>query len=553
MAENEAVERERMEFDVLIVGAGPSGLSAAIRLRQLAEEAGRDDFAVCVVEKGSEVGAHILSGAVIEPRALNELIPDWKDKGAPLHTPAGDDSFLLLTEKKSYKLPTPPQMHNHGNYIVSLGNVCRWLAEQAEGAGAEIYPGFAAAEVLYHDDGSVKGIATGDMGIQKDGTPGPNHEPGVELHGKQTLFAEGCRGSATKEVIARFELGKNSDPQTYGIGIKELWEIAPEKHEQGKVVHSVGWPVDSKTYGGAWMYHLEDNQVSIGYVVGLDYKNPYLSPFDEMQRLKTHPAFKQYLEGGRRISYGARALVEGGFQSLPKVHFPGGVLIGDCAGFLNVPKIKGTHNAMKSGMVAAEAVFQALSEKDESGLEVTGYLDRLKESWIWDELYRVRNIRPAMAKWGLWGGMAYSAIDTYVLRGKAPWTFNNHADHEQIRPKTDFRPIDYLKPDGKLTFDKLSSVFISNTNHEEDQPSHLTLKDERVPIEINLEKYDAPEQRYCPAAVYEIVRDDDGSNPRLQINAQNCVHCKTCDIKDPTQNIHWVVPQGGDGPNYPNM
>ena len=553
MAENEAVERERMEFDVLIVGAGPSGLSAAIRLRQLAEEAGRDDFAVCVVEKGSEVGAHILSGAVIEPRALNELIPDWKDKGAPLHTPAGDDSFLLLTEKKSYKLPTPPQMHNHGNYIVSLGNVCRWLAEQAEGAGAEIYPGFAAAEVLYHDDGSVKGIATGDMGIQKDGTPGPNHEPGVELHGKQTLFAEGCRGSATKEVIARFELGKNSDPQTYGIGIKELWEIAPEKHEQGKVVHSVGWPVDSKTYGGAWMYHLEDNQVSIGYVVGLDYKNPYLSPFDEMQRLKTHPAFKQYLEGGRRISYGARALVEGGFQSLPKVHFPGGVLIGDCAGFLNVPKIKGTHNAMKSGMVAAEAVFQALSEKDESGLEVTGYLDRLKESWIWDELYRVRNIRPAMAKWGLWGGMAYSAIDTYVLRGKAPWTFNNHADHEQIRPKTDFRPIDYPKPDGKLTFDKLSSVFISNTNHEEDQPSHLTLKDERVPIEINLEKYDAPEQRYCPAAVYEIVRDDDGSNPRLQINAQNCVHCKTCDIKDPTQNIHWVVPQGGDGPNYPNM
>ncbi|WP_366635725.1 electron transfer flavoprotein-ubiquinone oxidoreductase [Aquisalimonas sp.] len=547
------MERERMEFDVLIVGAGPSGLSAAIRLRQLAEEAGRDDFAVCVVEKGSEVGAHILSGAVIEPRALNELIPDWKDKGAPLHTPAGDDSFLLLTEKKSYKLPTPPQMHNHGNYIVSLGNVCRWLAEQAEGAGAEIYPGFAAAEVLYHDDGSVKGIATGDMGIQKDGTPGPNHEPGVELHGKQTLFAEGCRGSATKEVIARFELGKNSDPQTYGIGIKELWEIAPEKHEQGKVVHSVGWPVDSKTYGGAWMYHLEDNQVSIGYVVGLDYKNPYLSPFDEMQRLKTHPAFKQYLEGGRRISYGARALVEGGFQSLPKVHFPGGVLIGDCAGFLNVPKIKGTHNAMKSGMVAAEAVFQALSEKDESGLEVTGYLDRLKESWIWDELYRVRNIRPAMAKWGLWGGMAYSAIDTYVLRGKAPWTFNNHADHEQIRPKTDFRPIDYLKPDGKLTFDKLSSVFISNTNHEEDQPSHLTLKDERVPIEINLEKYDAPEQRYCPAAVYEIVRDDDGSNPRLQINAQNCVHCKTCDIKDPTQNIHWVVPQGGDGPNYPNM
>ncbi|MFV8836020.1 electron transfer flavoprotein-ubiquinone oxidoreductase [Aquisalimonas sp.] len=553
MAEHEAVERESMEFDVLIVGAGPAGLSAAIRLRQLAEEAGKDDFAVCVVEKGSEVGAHILSGAVIEPRALNELIPDWKDKGAPLNTPAGDDSFLLLTESKSYKLPTPPQMHNHGNYIVSLGNVCRWLAEQAEGAGAEIYPGFAAAEVLYNEDCSVKGVATGDMGIQADGTPGPNYEPGVELHAKQTFFAEGCRGSASKEVIGRFELNKDSDPQTYGIGIKELWEIPAEQHEQGKVVHSVGWPVDSKTYGGAWMYHLEDNLVSIGYVIGLDYKNPYLSPFDEMQRLKTHPAFRKYLEGGRRVSYGARALVEGGFQSMPKVHFPGGVLIGDSAGFLNVPKIKGTHNAMKSGMVAAEAAFKALQEKDEPGLEVTGYLDGLKASWIWDELYRVRNIRPAMAKWGLWGGMAYSAIDTYLFRGKAPWTLPNHADHEQIRPKTEFRPIEYPKPDGKLTFDKLSSVFISNTNHEEDQPAHLTLKDQSVPVEINLETYDAPEQRYCPAGVYEIVRDDDGSNPRLQINAQNCVHCKTCDIKDPTQNIHWVVPQGGDGPNYPNM
>ncbi|WP_353959886.1 electron transfer flavoprotein-ubiquinone oxidoreductase [Aquisalimonas lutea] len=547
------MERESMEFDVLIVGAGPSGLSAAIRLRQLAVEAGNDDFAVCVVEKGSEVGAHILSGAVIEPRALNELIPDWQDKGAPLNTPAQHDSFLYLTANKAIQLPNPPQMHNSGNYIVSLGNVCRWLAEQAEAIGAEIYPGFAAAEVLYHDDGSVKGIATGDMGIQKDGTPGPNYEPGVELHAKQTLFAEGCRGSASKEVIRRFKLDADSDPQTYGLGIKELWEVPPEQHEPGKVVHSVGWPVDSKTYGGSWMYHLEDNLVSIGYVVGLDYQNPYLSPFDEMQRLKTHPAFRKYLEGGRRVSYGARALVEGGYQSLPKVHFPGGVLIGDSAGFLNVPKIKGTHNAMKSGMVAAEAVFEALSKSDAPGQEVTGYLDGLKASWIWDELYRVRNIRPAMAKFGLWGGMAYSALDTYLFRGKAPWTFANHADHEQIRPKTEFRPIDYPKPDGKLTFDKLSSVFISNTNHEEDQPSHLTLTDDSVPVEINLEHYDAPEQRYCPAGVYEIVRDDDGSNPRLQINAQNCVHCKTCDIKDPTQNIEWVVPQGGDGPNYPNM
>ncbi|MEX0730199.1 MAG: electron transfer flavoprotein-ubiquinone oxidoreductase [Aquisalimonadaceae bacterium] len=553
MENNEAVERESMEFDVLIVGAGPAGLSAAIRLRQLATEAGKDDFSVCVIEKGSEVGAHILSGAVIEPRALNELIPDWKDKGAPLNTPAEADSFLFLTEKRAFRLPTPPQMHNHGNYIVSLGNVCRWLAEQAEAAGVEVFPGFAAAEVLYHEDGAVKGVATGDMGILKDGSHGPHYEPGVELHARQTLFSEGCHGSLTKQLVAKFDLRRDSDPQTYGIGIKELWEVDPARHQPGKVIHAMGWPLDRKTYGGAFLYHLEDNQVSVGYVVGLDYQNPYLSPFEEMQRFKTHPAIRGTFEGGRRIAYGARALVEGGIQSLPRVHFPGGVLIGDSAGFLNVPKIKGTHNAMKSGMVAAEAVFTALNENDAPSQEVTAYLDGLKASWIWDELYRVRNLRPSFARWGLFGGVAYSAVDTYLLRGKAPWTFHNHADHEQLRPKSEYKRIDYPKADGKLTFDRLSSVFISNTNHEEDQPSHLRLKDDAVAITVNLEKYDAPEQHYCPAGVYEIVRDDDGTNPRLQINAQNCVHCKTCDIKDPTQNIDWVTPQGGDGPNYPNM
>ncbi|MFO7859192.1 MAG: electron transfer flavoprotein-ubiquinone oxidoreductase [Ectothiorhodospiraceae bacterium] len=552
MTQGQSPERESMDFDAVIVGAGPAGLSAAIRLRQLATEAGHDDFSVCVVEKGSEVGAHILSGAVIETRALDELLPDWHERGAPLNTPAGDDQFLFLTAHRALRLPTPPYMHNQGNYIVSLGNVCRWLAEQAEAAGAEIYPGFAVAEVLYHDDGSVKGVATGDMGVQRDGTPGPNYEPGVELHAAQTLFAEGCRGSASKAVIQHFGLDSDSDPQTYGLGIKELWEIEPERHQPGKVVHSVGWPMDSRTYGGAWMYHLEDNLVSVGYVVGLDYENPYLSPFDEMQRVKTHPAFRQDLEGGRRVSYGARALVEGGFQSLPRVHFPGGVLIGDSAGFLNVPKIKGTHNAMKSGMVAAEAIFPALQADNRAGQEITAYADGLRASWLWDELYRVRNIRPGMARFGLWGGLAYAAADTYLFRGRAPWTFHNHADHEQTRPKEQYQPIEYPKPDGRLTFDKLSSVYLSNTNHEENQPSHLRLHDDSVPVQVNLARFDAPEQRYCPAGVYEIVQDGDGE-PRLQINFQNCVHCKSCDIKDPTQNIEWVVPQGGDGPNYPNM
>jgi len=551
MSDNDTVERESMEFDVLIVGAGPAGLAAAIRLRQLAQHAGNEEFSVCVIEKGSEVGAHILSGAVIETRALDELLPDWKERGAPLNTPAGDDRFMLFTEKRALRLPTPPQMHNTGNYIVSLGNVCRWLAEQAEAAGVDIFPGFAAAEVLYDDDGSVKGVATGDMGVERDGSRGPNYEPGVELHARQTFFGEGCHGSLSKEVIAHFDLRANADPQTYGLGIKELWEIEPAKHRPGSVMHSIGWPLDNSTYGGAWLYHLEDNLVSIGFVVGLDYRNPYLSPFQEMQRFKTHPEIRGLLEGGRRVSYGARALVEGGLQSLPRLHFPGGVLIGDSAGFLNVAKIKGTHSAMKSGMVAAEAVFEALQADTDARPDVASYEDRLRDSWLWDELHRVRNIRPGFARFGLWGGLVNAAVDSYLFRGKAPWTFRNHADHEQLQDKTKHRPIDYPKPDGKLTFDRLSSVQLSNTNHEENQPSHLQLKDDAVPVQINLARYDAPEQRYCPAGVYEIVETK--GEPQLQINFQNCVHCKTCDIKDPTQNIRWVTPQGGDGPNYPNM
>ena len=543
------MERESMEFDVVIVGAGPAGLAAAIRLRQIAAEQDRE-ISVCVVEKAAELGAHTLSGAVLEPRALNELIPDWKEKGAPLNTPVTDDRFLFLTESRAIKLPTPPQMHNHGNYIVSMGRVVQWLGEQAEELGAEVYPGFAAAEVLYHEDGSVKGIATGDMGLDRDGNPKDNHEPGMELHGRYTLFAEGCRGSLTKQVEAKFQL-RNGDPQTYAIGIKELWEVDPAKHKPGHASHSVGWPMDRQTYGGSFLYHLEDNQVAVGFVVALDYQNPYLSPFEEFQRFKTHPAIRDLFEGGRRICYGARALNEGGLQSLPKLVLPGGALIGCSAGFLNVPKIKGNHLAMKSGMLAAEAAAAAVqNETPQSTLDA--YPKAFEASWAYDELHRARNIRPSFHR-GLWAGLAYSAIDTYLLRGKAPWTFKNHADHTALEPKDGFAPIDYPKPDGKLTFDRLSSVYISNTNHDDNQPCHLTLKDASVPVAVNLENYDAPEQRYCPAGVYEIVRDDDGSNPRLQINYQNCVHCKTCDIKDPTQNIVWVVPQGGDGPAYTGM
>ncbi len=544
------MEREAMEFDVVVVGAGPAGLSAAIRLRQVAAEQGRE-LSVCVVEKGSEVGAHILSGAVIEPRALDELLPDWKERGAPLNTPAGDDRFLYLTRTGAIKLPTPPQMNNHGNYVVSLGNVCRWLGEQAEALGVDIFPGFAAAEILYDDAGAVRGVATGDMGVGADGEHKATYQPGIELVARQTLFAEGCRGSLTRQLEGRFALRDGVAPQCYGIGIKELWDVDPERHHPGMVVHTVGWPVDSAVYGGSFLYHLENHQIAVGFVVGLDYANPYLSPFEEFQRFKTHPRIRTFFEGGTRVAYGARALSEGGLQSIPKLTFPGGVLIGDTAGFLNVPKIKGTHTAMKSGMVAAEAIAEALAA-DEAPVEVEAYPERLRESWVWKELSQVRNIRPSF-KWGFWGGFVYSGLDTFVLRGHAPWTLTHHQDHECLEPAAGCTPIEYPKPDGVISFDRLSSVYLSGTNHEEDQPVHLTLKDPSVPIAVNLAEYDAPEQRYCPAGVYEIVRDNDGANPQLQINAQNCVHCKTCDIKDPTQNIVWVTPEGGGGPNYPNM
>jgi len=547
-------ERESMQYDIVIVGAGPAGLGAAIRMKQLAAEQQRE-VSVCVLEKGSEVGAHILSGAVMDPRALNELFPNWQELGAPLNAPVSEDRFMLLTERGAFKVPNfmlPACFQNHGNYVISLGNVCRWLGQQAESLGVEIFAGFAAAEILYADDGSVKGVATGDMGVGRDGKPTAAYQPGMELQAKYTLFAEGCRGHLGKQLQERFRLREASDPQVYGIGLKELWEINPEKHKRGLVIHTAGWPLANDTYGGSFFYHMEDNLAAVGFVVGLSYRNPYLSPYEEFQRYKTHPAIRPFFEGGKRIAYGARAISAGGLQSLPKLAFPGGCLIGDDAGFLNAARIKGSHAAIKSGMLAAETAFDAL-KSGRGNDELTGFPEAFHASWLHDELHRSRNFKPWMSK-GLMTGMAMVGIDQIVFGGRAPWTLHHrHADHETLLTKTVSRPIEYPKPDGVITFDRLSSVFISNTNHNEDQPCHLRLKSDTVPVKVNLELYDAPEQRYCPAGVYEIVREPDGSNPRLQINAQNCVHCKTCDIKDPTQNITWVAPEGGGGPNYPSM
>jgi len=545
--------REAMEYDVVIVGGGPAGLAASIRLKQLAAEKGRE-VSVCVLEKGGELGAHILSGAVMDPIALNELLPDWKELGAPLNTPVTEDRVLFLTETKSYATPSfmvPKALTNHGNYVISLANVVRWLGQQAESLGVEIFPGFPAAEILYNEDGSVKGVATGNMGINRHGEPTDAFQLGMELHAKYTFFAEGSRGHLGKQLMAKFDLNKGKDPQTYGIGIKELWEIDPAKHQPGLVVHTAGWPLDNATYGGSFLYHLENNQVAVGFVVGLGYQNPYLSPYEEFQRYKTHPAIRGFFEGGKRISYGARAITAGGLQSLPKTVFPGGALLGCDAGFLNTSRIKGSHGAIKTGMLAAEAAFAALGEGRQFD-ELGAYPAAFEQSWLKEELHVARNFKPWMSR-GLYLGTIMTGIDQILFKGKAPWTLHHqHADHECLRPASEFSPIAYPKPDGKLTFDKLSSVFISNTNHAEDQPVHLTLKNPGVPVEVNLATYAGPEQRYCPAGVYEFVKTDEGRD-RLQINAQNCVHCKTCDIKDPTQNIVWVTPEGGGGPNYPNM
>lgn len=548
-----------MEYDVVIVGAGPSGLAAACRLRQLSEETGQD-LSVCVVEKGSEVGAHILSGAVFEPRALNELFPNWKEDGAPLNTEVKrDEIFVLTSEEKGIKVPgfaVPKTMHNEGNYIISLGNLCRWLAQQAENLGVEIYPGFAASEVLYHEDGTVGGIITGDMGVAADGSEKDGlYMQGMELRAKYTLFAEGCRGHLGKRLIEKFNLAEGKDPQHYGIGIKEIWEISPEKHEQGLVIHTAGWPLDeSNSAGGSFLYHLEDNQVAIGLITDLGYSNPHVSPFDEFQRYKHHPEIKQYLEGGKRLTYGARAIAKGGLQSLPKMSFPGGLLIGCDAGTLNFAKIKGNHTAMKSGMLAAEVVHKAMTKDNKAGEELVEYKEAFESSWIFQDLYAQRNFGPAQHKFGNILGSAYAFVDLNLFNGKLPWTMRDPVpDHATLKPASECKKIDYPKPDNKISFDKLSSVFLSNTNHAEDQPCHLTLKDDSVPLKHNLPVYDEPAQRYCPAGVYEIVEAEDGSGQKFQINSQNCVHCKTCDIKDPTQNIEWVTPEGSGGPNYPNM
>jgi len=541
------MNRESMHFDVVIIGGGPAGLAASIRLAQLAKQK-NEAIEICLIDKGENIGAHILSGAVLEPRALDELLPDWKNQHPPLHTAVTDDQFLFLTEKKSFRLPTPPQMQNHGNYIISLGLLCRWLAEQAEALGVNIFPGFAATDIIYEND-QVCGVITGDMGIDKHGGHKETFQPGMELRAKQSIFAEGCRGSLTETLFKTFNLRQDSDPQTYGLGIKELWEIPSDLHQSGKVVHSIGWPLDYKTYGGSFLYHFGSHYISTGFVVGLDYQNPYLNPYEEFQRFKTHPDIRPLLEKGKRIAYGARTLIEGGIQSLPKLSFPGGLIIGDAAGFLNVAKIKGIHNAMKSGMVAAESLYPILSRE----IECSSYASSLKSSWLWEDLYKVRNIRPAM-RWGLFPGLAYAAVDTYIFRGKAPWTFHHHRpDNAELKKAFECKKIHYPKHDNKITFDITTSVFLANVHYDENQPTHLKLKDtQHVPIDINLKEYASPETRYCPANVYEII-DNENNEPKLQINFGNCVQCKACDIKDPRQNIVWTPSEGGSGPNYQMM
>jgi len=542
------MENETMSYDVVIVGGGPAGLSAAIKIKQLAARAGKD-MSVCILEKGAQIGAHSLSGAVLEPRSLKELLPEtWQN--APLPTPVIEDSFYYLTEKRAIYLPTPKPMNNYGNYIISLGELCQFLAGEAEALGCEIYPGFAASSILYNDQGQVIGVSTGEVGIDKSGKKTSHYQPGMSLLAKQTLFAEGCRGQLSEMLMKRFRLRKNCQPQTYGLGIKEIWQIKPENHREGKVVHTVGWPMDRKTYGGSFIYHMSNHCVSIGFVVGLDYENPWLSPFAEMQRFKTHPFVSALLEGGERISYGARALNEGGWQSIPKLTFPGGALIGDAAGFLNVAKIKGIHTAMQSGMLAAEACFQTLKNESETPVEITSYQEKFKRSWVADELYKVRNIRPGF-KIGLWTGLFNGFVESYLTFGHSPWTLSIHKDYNRLKLAKNAKQIEYPKPDGVLTFDRLSSVYLTNTFHEDNQPVHLVLQNPDLAITVNYDLYASPETRYCPAGVYEIV--DAETKPRLQINAQNCIHCKTCDIKDPKQNIIWKAPEGGGGPNYVGM
>jgi len=551
------MDRESMEFDVVIVGAGPAGLAASIRLKQLAAAAGRE-LSVCVLEKGAEVGAHILSGAVIDPIAIAELFPDWQSRAAPLETPVREDRFLVLTATRAHRIPNallPPLMSNHGMYITSLGEVCRWLGREAEALGVEVFPGFPAAEALIDEAGAVKGVATGDMGIGRDGERGPNYQPGMELHARYTLFAEGCRGSLSQQLMQQYKLREGVDPQVYGLGVKELWQVSAEQHQPGLVIHSQGWPLDSSTGGGSFLYHYGDRLVSVGFVTHLNYANPNLSPFEEMQRFKTHPAIRGYFAGGKRLAYGARAINEGGLQSVPELVFPGGALIGCSAGFVNLPRIKGSHNAMKTGMLAAEAAFEAIGAGRERDT-LAAYPQAFRQSWVYRELHKVRNVKPGL-KWGLWPGTLHGGLHMWLnelgLGALVGWTLRHRQpDHASLKSAASMPRIDYPKPDGVLTFDRNSSVFLSSTNHEEDQPVHLRLRDPAVPVEHNLRLYDGPESRYCPAGVYEFV-DDEGGGRRLQINAQNCVHCKTCDIKDPRQNIHWVTPEGGGGPNYGTM